>query len=79
MRLDRFNPANIKVRGGGSGGAGGKLGCGAIVIAIHGAVFFGLDPMSTLGTLQQMDAGQQSEAPGGQPRRAAGVSPPVPG
>ena len=61
MRLDRFNPANIRVRGGGGGGLGGgaPLGCGAIVIALVGALVFGIDPGQMLGTLQQV----QQDAP----------------
>lgn len=63
MRLNPFDTSKIDVRGGG-GGARGKLGCGAIVIAILGAVFFGLDPMSTLSTIdsvQQTTGGNDSE------------------
>ncbi|WJY18108.1 neutral zinc metallopeptidase [Alteriqipengyuania flavescens] len=54
MRLNPFNTGNIDVRGGGGGGGlggGGKLGCGAIVIALVGAVVFGIDPMTTLSTV----------------------------
>lgn len=63
MRLDRFNPANIRVRGGGGGGLGGgaPLGCGAIVIAIVGALVFGVDPGQMLGTLQQVQQGAPTE------------------
>ncbi len=64
MRLDRFNPANIRVRGGGGGGGlggGAPLGCGAIVIAIVGALVFGVDPGQMLGTLQQVQQGAPSE------------------
>ena len=62
MRLNDFSK-NIRVRdqrGGGMGGPGGKIGCGAIVIALIGAVFFGIDPMTTLGTIDQV---QQSTGP----------------
>ena len=53
MRLNPFNTGNIDVRGGGGGGIGkGGVGCGAIVIAAIGAIFFGLDPMDTLSTVQ---------------------------
>lgn len=59
MRLDRFNPANIRVRGGGGGGGigGGGLGCGAILIVIVGALVFGIDPAQMLGTIQQVQQG----------------------
>lgn len=63
MRLNPFDTSKIDVRGG--GGRGGKLGCGAIVIAILGAVFFGLDPMATLSTVdsvQQRTGGGNSGA-----------------
>ena len=33
MRLNPFNTGNIDVRGGGGMGGGGKLGCGALIIA----------------------------------------------
>ena len=59
MRLNPFNTGNIRVRssGGGGGGIGkGGVGCGALVIALLGAVFFGLDPVDTLSTMQ---GGQQ--------------------
>jgi predicted metalloprotease len=66
MRLDRFNPANIRVRdhgggGGFPGGGGGKLGCGTIVIALIAALVFGVDPGQMLGTLEQVQ--QQAPAP----------------
>ena len=72
MRLDDFDPNAIKVEdqrgtGGGfrMGGAGGKLGCGTIVIALVGYFVFGIDPVQTIGGLQQMDsgAGQQQVGP----------------
>ena len=49
MRLDDFDPGSVNVedqRGGGLpiGGAGGKLGCGTMVIALIGALVFGVDP-----------------------------------
>jgi predicted metalloprotease len=54
MRLDRFNPANIRVRGGGGGGlGGGPLGCGALLVVLVGALVFGIDPGQMLGTLQE--------------------------
>ena len=66
MRLGPFDTSRIKVRssndgGGGGGGMGaGGVGCGTLVIALIGAVVFGLDPMQTIGTLQQV---QQQTAP----------------
>ena len=73
MRLNRFDPNNIRVgtaggRGGFPGGGGGKVGCGTIVIAIIAAVVFGVDPMQTIGALgggapsqEQQIEGQMSE------------------
>lgn len=56
MRLNRFDPNNIRVgtTGGGGGfpgGGGGKIGCGTIVIALIAALVFGVDPMQTIGAL----------------------------
>ncbi|MDG2004658.1 MAG: neutral zinc metallopeptidase [Novosphingobium sp.] len=72
MRLKRFNPANIRVRGGGGGGglpggSGGKLGCGTIVIAAIAVFVFDVDPGQLLGTLDGMQQGApagQAPAPG---------------
>src|SRR6188768_1202937 len=64
MRLNPFNTENIRVGGGGGGGfpggGGGQLGCGAIVIALIGALVFGIDPGQMLGTME----GAQQSAPG---------------
>ncbi|MBU7580067.1 MAG: neutral zinc metallopeptidase [Porphyrobacter sp.] len=66
MRLGPFDTSRIKVRssndgGGGGGGMGaGGIGCGTLVIALIGAVVFGLDPMQTIGVVQQV---QQQGAP----------------
>lgn len=57
MRLNRFDPSNIKVRRGGGGfpgGRGGTVGCGSLVIVLIGALFFGVDPGQMLGTLDQV-------------------------
>lgn len=59
MRLDDFDPNAIDVqdqgRGGFSvGGAGGKIGCGTLVIALIGAVVFGVDPTAMLGGVQDI-------------------------
>jgi predicted metalloprotease len=55
VRLNRFNPGSINVRGGGGGfpgGMGGGVGCGTIVIALIAALVFGVDPASMLGGTQ---------------------------
>lgn len=73
MRLNKFNPANIRVRDqrGGKGrfpgGGGGKVGCGTIVIVVIAALVFGADPAQMLGGLQQMDQSGpgQTQATGG--------------
>lgn len=65
MRLNPFDPSRIRVedqRGGQfPGGGGGKLGCGAIVIALIGALVFGIDPTQMLGTMEQMQGPTQVE------------------
>lgn len=61
MRLKRFNPANIRVRGGSSGGGGGGfpgggaggVGCGTLVLVLIGALVFGVDPGQMLSGLDQ--------------------------
>ena len=56
MRLNPFNTGDVQVRRGGGGGfpggGGGKIGCGTLVIALIGALVFGLDPMQTIGVLE---------------------------
>ena len=81
MRLDDFDPNAVDVedqRGGGRGGfrlpvggAGGKLGCGTIVIALILALVFGVDPAQMLGGLQQT---QQSDGAGSQPQTRSGTT-----
>ena len=72
MRLNPFEPGSINVRRGGGGGfpggGGGQLGCGAIVIALIGALVFGIDPGQMLGTMEgmQQDTSTQQQAPGGE-------------
>lgn len=63
MRLGPFDTSEIKVRGGGSGGAGraGGLGCGTLVIALLAAVFFGVDPMQTIGMSEGVQQQQQQQ------------------
>ncbi|MEP2736236.1 MAG: neutral zinc metallopeptidase [Erythrobacter sp.] len=67
MRLNPFNTSNIDVRGGGGGGGrrAGGVGCGAIVIALIGAVVFGIDPATTLSTIGGMDSGAPSQQTAG--------------
>jgi len=69
MRLNPFNTGGIDVRGGGGGfpgGGGGQLGCGAIVVALIGALVFGMDPAQMLGGMQGMQQGAPTEAGQGQ-------------
>ncbi|MBB4859759.1 putative metalloprotease [Novosphingobium chloroacetimidivorans] len=67
MRLNPFDPNNIRVTEGSSGfpgGGGGKLGCGTLVIALIGAVVFGVDPGQMIGAIegtQQQVGPSQSE------------------
>ena len=62
MRLGPFDPGSINVRRGGGGGGfpgggGGQLGCGAIAIALIGALVFGIDPGQMLGTMGGVQQG----------------------
>lgn len=75
MRLKRFNPSNISVRGGSGGGGfpgggGGKLGCGGLVVVLIGAAVFGLDPTQMLGTMDAMQQGSPSTQAVGQGQSA---------
>ena len=63
MRLDDFDPNSINVgdqRGSGFslGGAGGRVGCGSLVIALIAALVFGVDPTQMLGGMSGTDTGQ---------------------
>ena len=64
MRLGPFDSGDIDVRSSGGGGMGraGGIGCGTLVIALIGAVVFGLDPMQTIGMVEGV---QQQAAPAG--------------
>jgi uncharacterized protein len=69
MRLDDFDPNAIDVqdqgRGGFSvGGAGGKIGCGTLVIALIGAVVFGVDPTAMLGGIQDVQPQDTAQTQG---------------
>lgn len=60
MRLNPFNTDNIRVRSGGGGmRRAGGVGCGTLIIAIIGAVVFGIDPTQTIGMVE----GVQQSAP----------------
>lgn len=67
MRLGPFDTSKINVRssdgtGGGGMGRAGGVGCGTLVIALIGALVFGIDPMQTIGMVESV---QQQSAPGG--------------
>jgi hypothetical protein len=72
MRLGPFDTSRINVRssdgGGGSGMGARGIGCGTLVIALIGAVVFGLDPMQTIGLVQgvQQQTASQQGSGGGQ-------------
>jgi len=62
MKLGPFDTSQINVRssdGGGGMGRAGGVGCGTLVIALIGALVFGLDPMQTIGMVEgvQQQAG----------------------
>ena len=70
MRLDDFDPRSINIedqRGSGFslGGAGGRVGCGSIVIALIAALVFGVDPGQMLGTMQGSQQSGQLATQGG--------------
>ncbi|MBC2666241.1 neutral zinc metallopeptidase [Novosphingobium flavum] len=80
MRLDDFDPNSIDVedqRGsGGSGGgfglpvglAGGRVGCGTLVIALIAAAVFGVNPLQLIGSLDQGSQQVGGPLPGQEPR-----------
>jgi len=66
MRLNRFNPGNIRVRrgsggGGFPGGGGGKIGCGGLLVVIVAALVFGVDPAQMLGSMEEMQQGAPTQ------------------
>jgi hypothetical protein len=72
VRLNPFDTSKIKVTGGSGGGMGraGGIGCGTLIIALIGAVVFGVDPTQTIsmiggsetgGAPQTQQAGQSEE------------------
>ena len=73
MKLNRFNPRNIRIRdqrgrGGGGmfpGGGGGKLGCGTIVLVLVVAYFTGANPLQLLGGMDQLQGPPTQQAQGG--------------
>ena len=76
MRLDDFDPRDLNVedqRGGmlPIGMAGGKIGCGTLVIALIAALVFGVDPTQMLGGLQQSQQQSAPMQPQGAPKSLA--------
>jgi predicted metalloprotease len=76
MRLDDFDPNSVDVEdqrgsGGGGfggfpiGGRGGSIGCGTLVIALIGAVVFGVNPLQFLGGADQASVSQGGQQVGG--------------
>ena len=65
MRLNPFDTGNINVRSSGGGGVGkaGGLGCGTIIIAAIGYFVFGLDPMQTAATVENVQQGSRQAGP----------------
>ena len=68
MRLNPFDTSKIKVRSSNGGGGGmrraGGVGCGTLVIALIGAVAFGIDPAQTIaviGGVQQSTSAPQAQ------------------
>ena len=68
MRLDDFDPNSIHVedqRGSGGGfrmgGRGGQLGIGTVLIALVGYFVFGIDPIQTIGGIQQVGGASQQQ------------------
>lgn len=68
MRLNPFNPDNIRVRGGGGGGMrAGGMGCGGLIVVLIGVFVFGADPQQMIGMVQDgQQAMPQEQGAGGQ-------------
>ncbi|MES2700703.1 MAG: neutral zinc metallopeptidase [Pseudomonadota bacterium] len=70
MRLNPFDPNNIRVRGGGGGGGigAGSMGCGGLIVVLIGVFVFGADPQQMIGMVQgsQEGAPLDQAGPGGQ-------------
>ncbi|MFM7348756.1 MAG: neutral zinc metallopeptidase [Erythrobacter sp.] len=61
MRLGPLDTSNISVRSSDGGGIGaGGIGCGTLIIALIGALVFGIDPRQTIGMVESV---QQQTAP----------------
>lgn len=61
MRLGPLDTSNINVRSSDGGGIGaGGIGCGTLLIALIGALVFGIDPRQTIGMVESV---QQQTAP----------------
>ena len=69
MRLNPFDTNKIKVRssraGGSRMGRAGGVGCGTIVIALIGAVVFGVDPGQTIAVLGGIEQQTSPQSSGG--------------
>lgn len=70
MRHDDFDPGSINIEDQRGGrlpiGRGGKVGCGTLIIAIIGALVFGIDPTQMIGGLEQVQGpAQQTTSAGG--------------
>ncbi len=65
MRLNPFDSSKINVgtTGGGGGRKAGGVGCITLVIAAAGAIFFGVDPMQTIGVLDGVQQTTSSQVP----------------
>lgn len=78
MRLDDFDPNAINVEDQRGGrfipGRGGQIGCGTLVIALIGALVFGVDPTQMIGGLGQSSSSGEVEQLPGQPGIGAGGS-----
>lgn len=70
MRLNPFDTSKIDVRAANQGGRrmggrrAGGVGCGAIVIALIGALVFGIDPGQTIAVLGGLEQTTTTSAPG---------------